>query len=410
MKKLLVTGLSCLLALSMVACGSSSSSANSSGSTTASSVSTESTATSEAAPASTKSTSSSADITGDYKIGIMTTTVSQSEESYRVAEQIKNKYPDNVTVVTFPDNFASEQETTISTAMSLASDPDIKAIVFSQAVQGTAAACQKIREVRPDILLICAGFQDDSATTSANCDVFFHSNVPKMGFQIVDEMDKLGVKTIVHYSFPRHLAWQPTADRLQNMKDEGAKKGIKIVEVTTPDPTSDAGTSGTQQFVLEDVPREVEKYGTQTAFFGTNTAQQEPMIKEAVETKSYYTYPSDPSVFVGYPAALGLEIPEDHAFEVDYYKQAIKDKLAEDGMTGHMGCWTAPVMTLFMNGSFEYAKAFCEGKTNGEKLDSDVFKSCLTEAAGADVDVENITDGGTTYDNGFYIMCSYEVF
>ena len=244
----------------------------------------------------------------DYKIGIMTTTVSQSEESYRAAERLKEKYPDIVELVMFPDKFATEQETSISTALSLASDPDIKAIVFSQAVQGTAAACQKIREVRPDILLIAAGYQDDSATTSQNTDIFYHSNVPKMGFQMVDEMHKLGVKTIVHYSFPRHLAWQPTADRLQNMKEYCEELGMTLVETTTPDPMSDAGVSGTQQFVLEDVPRAVEKYGVETAFFGTNTSQQEPMIKAVVETKSFFTMPSDPSPFVGFPSALGIEV------------------------------------------------------------------------------------------------------
>ena len=90
--------------------------------------------------------------------------------------------------------------------------------------------------------------------------------------------------------------------------------------------------------------------------------------------------------------------------ELDY------EKLAEVDMTGHMGTWTAPVMTLFMTGSYAYAEAFCEGETNGEKVDAEVFKQALTEAAGGDVDVENITDGGTTYDNGFYIMCSYHRF
>lgn len=347
---------------------------------------------------------------GDYKIGIMTTTVSQSEESYRAAEMLVEQNPGKIVLATFPDKFATEQETSISTALSLASDPDVKAIIFSQAVQGTAAACQKIRELRPDILLIAAGYQDDSATTSANADIFYHSNVPKMGFQMVDELSDMGAKTFVHYSFPRHLAWQPTADRLQNMKDRCAELGLTLVETTTPDPMSDAGTSGTQQFVLEDVPRSVDKYGVETAFFGTNTAQQEPMIKCVVDTKSYYTYPSDPSPFVGFPSALGIEVPEDKLYDSEYMMNAISEKLAAADMSGHMGTWTAPLMTLFMTGSFEYAKAFCEGKTNGEKLDAEVFKAALSEAAGAEVDIENIVDGGTTYENGFYIMCSYHRF
>lgn len=398
--------LSVAMAAGLCACGGSSGTP----ATTAAGT-TETTAASEGGVNQEAETTAAQEVaSANYKIGIMTPTVSQSEESYRAAEILQKANPDKVVLATFPDKFATEQETTISTALSLASDPDVKAIIFSQAVQGTAAACQKIREVRPDILLIAAGYQDDSATTSANCDVFYHANVPKMGFQMVDELSDMGAKTFVHYSFPRHLAWQPTADRLQNMKDRCAELGLTLVETTTPDPMSDAGTSGTQQFVLEDVPRAVDQYGAETAFFGTNTAQQEPMIKCVVDTRSYFTYPADPSPFVGFPAALGIEVPDDKLYDTEYMMTAIADKLAEADMTGHMGTWTAPVMTLFMTGSYAYAEAFCEGRTGGEKLDAEVFREALSEAAGGAVDVENITDGGTTYDNGFFIMCSYERF
>ena len=120
------------------------------------------------------------------------------------------------------------------------------------------------------------------------------------------------------------------------MKDRCAELGLTLVETTTPDPMSDAGTSGTQQFILEDVPRAVDQYGTETAFFGTNTAQQEPMIKCVVDTKSYFTYPSDPSPFVGFPAALGIEVPEDKLYDTEYMMNAISEKLAEADMSGHM--------------------------------------------------------------------------
>lgn len=42
------------------------------------------------------------------------------------AEMLQEQHPDTVVLATFPDKFATEQETTISTALSLASDPDVK--------------------------------------------------------------------------------------------------------------------------------------------------------------------------------------------------------------------------------------------------------------------------------------------
>ena len=75
----------------------------------------------------------------DFKIGIMTSTISQSEEAYRAAAALVKKYPNMVVHVTYPDKFTTEQETTISTMLSLAADPKMKAIIGCQAVVGTAA-------------------------------------------------------------------------------------------------------------------------------------------------------------------------------------------------------------------------------------------------------------------------------
>ena len=89
-----------------------------------------------------------------YKIGIMTGTVSQGEEEYQEAINQIAKYGDTIVHATYPDNFSTETETTISQVVQMASDPDVKAIVFVQAVPGAAAAIEKVRETRPDILFV----------------------------------------------------------------------------------------------------------------------------------------------------------------------------------------------------------------------------------------------------------------
>ena len=202
-----------------------------------------------------------------YKIGIMTTTVSQAEEEYRVAEELAEEYPDTIVHVTFPDNFATEMETTISTALSLASDPDIKAIIFTQSVSGTAAAIDKIRETRDDIFIWAGLPMDDNDVIAAAADVVFNTDFASAGIQDAETLAELGVKTVVHYSFPRHMAIATKLAYHDNLKAESEKLGITFVDVTTPDPTSDAGTTGTQQFVLEDVPKILEEYGEMTSFY-----------------------------------------------------------------------------------------------------------------------------------------------
>ncbi|MDD3880504.1 MAG: DUF3798 domain-containing protein, partial [Syntrophomonas sp.] len=64
----------------------------------------------------------------DYKIGVVTPTLSTSEDEFRAAEQMAKKYPDIVKHITLPENFSTEIETGLSQITSLADDPKMKAI------------------------------------------------------------------------------------------------------------------------------------------------------------------------------------------------------------------------------------------------------------------------------------------
>lgn len=80
---------------------------------------------------------------------------------------------DNIVTATYPDNFSTETETTIANVVSLASDPEVKAIVFVQAVPGAAAAIDKVRETRPDMLFICGVVAEDPAVMASKADICF---------------------------------------------------------------------------------------------------------------------------------------------------------------------------------------------------------------------------------------------
>ena len=94
---------------------------------------------------------------------------------------------------------------------------------------------------------------------------------------------------MIHYSFPRHMSYALIVARHENMKKYCAENGIELVDVTAPDPTGDAGITGAQQFILEDVPRQIEKYGKDTVFFTTNCGMQEPLIRSVFENGAIYT-------------------------------------------------------------------------------------------------------------------------
>lgn len=347
----------------------------------------------------------------DYKIGIITGTVSQGDEEYYAAQQAAEKYGDMIITTTYPDNFSTETETTISNVVALASDPDVKAIIFIQAVPGAAAAIDKVRETRPDMLFICGVPAEDPGVIASKADVVLQADEISMGKTIIEQAKKEGAKTFIHYSFARHLSYATIAARRELLMSTCEELGIKFVDATAPDPTGDAGVSGAQQFILEDVPRKVEEYGVDTAFFSTNCAMQEPLIRSVLEQKAIFPQQCCPSPFHGYPAALGIDV-EGHEGDVTWMLEQISAKVKEAGNSGRMSTWPVAINMAMINASVEYAIAFCEGKTDGA-FDAAVFQEKLEDVAGGK---ENITistykdEANGTLDNYLMLLCSYYTF
>lgn len=386
------------LVFSLAACGQQTASEPS-----GSSESTESTESTESA----ESTESSDDKGGNWKIGILTGTVVQNEEEYRAAQNVVEKYgEEHVITMTYPPKFMDEQETTIANVVSMASDPDVKAIIICQAVPGSGAAIDKAREIRDDILFITGVPGEDPKLISSKADVVFHLNELAMGTSIPDQAKKQGAKKLVHYSFPRHMSYALLSARRDIMKEHCEKIGLEFIDATAPDPTGDAGVPGAQQFILEDVPRMIEKHGKDTAFFSTNCSMQVPLIKSCLDGGAIYPQPCCPSPYHGYPSALSIEIPEDKKGDIDYIVEETKAKIAEKDGTGRFSTWPVPVAMMFIEAGADYAKAYIDGETDG-KVDIDVVKEKFVEYAKVDVELTALNENGEKFDNYFTVLLDY---
>ena len=298
-----------------------------------------------------KSASSSSNAAGaggagsaPFKIGIMTGTVSQGEEDFRGSEQVERKYPGRVKHVTYPDNFSSELETVVAQLTGLAADPAVKVIIVGQAIPGSVTAARKIREMRPDILIGFIGPHEDPDVVNAACDLATQPDQIARGVTIIATAQQMGARNFVHYSFPRHMSQLLLAQRRDIMKKECEKRGMHFYFVTAPDPTAEGGLPAAQQFILEDIPRELAKLGPATAFYSTNDGMQEPMIKAILTAKAGYFVEQDvPAPTAGYPGALGIKIPPDKAGDMTFINAENKRLIAERGMSGHFGTWSQPI-------------------------------------------------------------------
>ena len=341
----------------------------------------------------------------NWKVAILTGTVSQGEEEFRAAEKALATYgPEHIVTATYPDNFMSEMETTVSQIVSFASDPDVKAIVMCQAVPGAKAGFDKVREMgRDDILLIAGTPQEDPAVISAAADIVMYADEVAQGDTIMETCAKWGIDVFIHYSFPRHMAMELIVGRHNLLQENADALGIQLVDVTAPDPTAEAGLSASQQFILEDVPQQLAKYeGKKVAFFTTNCGMQ-PSLQAACldEPNAYYPQPCCPSPYHAFPATLGLEL-ELGGDDTDALKQ-IAAKLDEHGAAGRFSTWASPVAMTIIEVGVEYAKAYAEG-TITERNDS----AKLAEMLNAKVEgakIANFTNSeGTTFDNYYTIL------
>ena len=139
---------------------------------------------------------------GTYKIAIITGTTSQGEEEYRAAEGMKQMYGDRIVTSVYPDNAAQETEVTMQRVQELIADPDVKVLIFCQAVVGAKAAVEKARETRDDILYLCGIPGEDPEQIASAADVVLAMDVIGVGNVLIQQAKAMGAKTFVHAPFP----------------------------------------------------------------------------------------------------------------------------------------------------------------------------------------------------------------
>jgi DNA-binding LacI/PurR family transcriptional regulator len=306
-----------------------------------------------------------------YHIGIVTGTVSQSEDDLRGAEELIKRYGavaqgGIIQHVTYPDNFMDQMEVTISQITALASDPLIKAIVVNQAIPGTAEAFKRVKERRPDIILLAGEPHEDPLVIQESASLAISCDFISRGYTIPWAAKQLGADTFVHISFPRHMSYESLGLRRQIFEAACNDLGIRFVFVTAPDPTSDVGVAGAQQYILEQTPQWINQYGKNAVFFCTNDAHTEPLLKQLFAYGGMFVEADLPSPLMGYPGALGIDLSAE-AGDFPAILKKVEDAVKAKGGAGKFGTWAFSYGFTASAGLGEFAKRILDGKA---KLDN----------------------------------------
>lgn len=306
----------------------------------------------------------------EFRIGIVTGSVSQSEDDRRGAEAFQKMYgEDMVKLAIYPDNFTEELETTIQTIVNLSDDPLMKAIIVNQAIPGTAEAFRLVKERRPDILCLAGESHEDLPVISAAADLVSNNDFVARGYLIIKTAHDLGVKTFVHISFPRHMSYETMSRRVAIMKAACEEFGMTFVMETAPDPTTDVGVPGAQAYVLEKAPEWIEKYGKDSAYFCTNDAHTEPLLKQLLAYGGYFIEADLPSPLMGYPGALGIDLTE-AAGDFEKILASVEAAVVEKGGAGRFGTWAYSYGFTVSAGLAQHAMNVIKGESELADIDA----------------------------------------
>jgi hypothetical protein len=141
---------------------------------------------------------------------------------------------------------------------------------------------------------------------------------------------------------------------------------MRFVFVTAPDPTSDVGVAGAQQYILEQTPQWINQYGNNSVFFCTNDAHTEPLLKQLFAYGGMFVEADLPSPLMGYPGALGIDLSAE-AGNFPAILKKVEDAVTAKGGAGKFGTWAFSYGFTASAGLGEFAKRIIDGKA---KIDS----------------------------------------
>jgi len=314
------------------------------------------------------------DLEVPWKIAIVTLEINEKWESFRAAEVLVGKYgADRVIHFTCPVGYFGFSERIFTIIENIAYDPDIRALVISPAELWTSVAIDMLMEIRDDIFIVYCDPIENPADVASRADLVLRGDDYLFGSAYVTQAKAMSAETIVHYSFPRHMEVPGRAFRRDVMRAAAERDGIRFIEIETPDPSDPGGPSGLNMFLLDDVPRQIAKFGRNTAFFGTLCEMQTPLIMKVFEYGALYPQACCSSPYHGFTEAFqivdtyidGSNIVDGadigHMRPASEIVEEIRSYTGIGDMSGRLSSWAVPEGMLWTTLGAEYAILWIEG-------------------------------------------------
>lgn len=138
-----------------------------------------------------------------------------------------------------------------------------------------------------------------------------------------------------------------------------------------------------------------------------NDAMWEPLVKSCIEQHAIFVTPSDPSPYLAFPSAMGIDIPEDKKGDTKWLIEQISAKARELDMAGRLSTWSTSANYLFLNIGFDYAVQHCLGNTDDADgaIDLEMAAKLGEELVGAKIPVGYMKNASDKEYQNYLTVC-----
>jgi len=322
------------------------------------------------------------------KVVIITTNTSdyryENNEEVIGAEALAARFgEDRVVHETWP-RWDSGVDKLIAFLQGISEDPEVGALVLTGSTTGYTHVIDALPYIRDDIFVVYAAnrWLDRAYAATAGADLIIQTDLQRFGESYVIQAKSMGAETIAHYSTPMLDGVPAFAMRRSAMKAAAEREGIGFVDLVAPDPWGDPVDEYMLPFIVQDVPRQVERFGADTAFFCSvcfARNMQISLISQTIATGAIFASADCLSPYHGYPEALEIEY-EFPTGETDEYGgpiigwielsellEAIDGAVEAVGMVGRISSPAVPDGMMWITIGGMYALEWLNGNVTHER-------------------------------------------
>jgi hypothetical protein len=273
----------------------------------------------------------------------------------------------------------------------IAAEPEVRALIISGAFLGRSSFVDVFLNYRDDyVFIVYIEAFDREEEIAERADLVIQTNRSMFGHYYVKQANKMGAETIINYTNVTLSEMRQPENIMSRdmMKEAAERKGINFVEVDVPDWREDIWIA--QQYVAEDVLKQISVFGANTAFFSPANVFQLPIISQIVNESVGGLFPASnrPSPLGEVGQVFGISglqgrfpLRNRHnvygvRWDIRTYQElirVIREEAVRLGATGRVSLWPMDPADFYNALAFEYAVRWINGEVDGEGVDLDLL-------------------------------------